>query len=348
MTTGGKHRLIICALLPLFTLSWLASCKRSTSGGYHHALSIVQHYRPVKKGINRVNPYEINIMALNLLQEVEDEGFKKLPEEKANAFILKRDSFITECQLYIRWYLNHLNISDRYGLTATIYDYDIHADGTEQMVKEMNHIDRRAASFILLLYRFYKITGYRQMIIQSRKKIEDIAYLIPYLQDNEDGLVRALPHSNRKYLENNCFDYAAMDAFAHLISLFGWQNEQFYKDVRESVKHAVLTHLYRSNRGQFYRMADGTGIDKKKYAADLNSFYPDAYSHLFPILYDIIPANEIDKKYRLWQTIHRFHHPGITKQPIVRPIVYRWTALVVGDRQAAGPTLIKDLNRYYK
>lgn len=248
----------------------------------HHALLLMSQYIPIEKTNNLVIPYEVNIMALDLLQ-------------KGNG------QYTTLCRDYIRWYLDHVNPFDKYDLSGSIYDYQVDYDGKERSSAHYDSIDATSASFILLLHRFYKKSGYKSIIEQNRKKIEDIIYMIPHLQDEKDGLIRTMPIGNQKLLVNNCLSLAAIDAFLDLSREFHWGKEIFYQDARESLYSAIIQHLYRPSRHEFFYKIDETGA----YAPDWTIFYPDRYSQLFPLLFHIHPDRQQDQV--TWTNFQRYH-----------------------------------------
>jgi hypothetical protein len=284
------------------------SCNSAPKEILHSALKIMNHYRPIHKGANTVIPYKVNMMALDLLQK-------------------KDASYIKECQYYIQWYLSHVNPADKYGLSGTIYDFEAFANGDENSLNTYESIDDCAASFILLIHRFYKVTGYSKVISQNSRKIRDIAYMLPYLQD-KDGLVRPLPGTGRKYLKNNCEAYAAAGAFLELTALFGWEDRDLYQNTQTEIGEAILTNLYRPGQNEFFWMSDNRG----KYAPDWKVLTPDSYSQLFPLLYHVLPGH-IDIR-PVWEKFRKFHdEEAVLKSDAVQGLVYRWTAQIMGEKK---------------
>ena len=284
------------------------SCGSKQEELEHSALKILKNYGNVNKGANRIYPYEINIMAIDMLKE-------------------KDTIHIAECQYYIQWYLSHLNPSDRYGLSGTIYEYDAFPNGDEKSTNVYTSVDESAASFILLIHRFYKVSGFEKTIRQNAKKIQDIAYLIPYCQDSTDGLIRSIPETGRKYLTANCEDYAAIGAFIQLIDIFGWENRSLYENVQMELKNAIQKKFYRKNLNDFYYIIDNRG----KYSPDWKPFSDATYAQLFPLLYRIVP-NAIDAT-KLWVKLQQVYpKESIDRLPHVQNIVFRWTSDVMGER----------------
>ncbi len=304
-------------VLTVFTALFI-SCGSGVDAPNHHALVILSHFNLLKSGTNRVVPFEVNLLALYLL---EHRGL--IPGKRVNPGF---DSIKEQCRNYIQWYLNHTNPNDQFQLTGTISDYDISKDGKESVVEGENDICASAASFILLVEQFQRITGYKQMFSGARLKIENVAYLIPHIQDPEDGLIPMNPKSTRKRLDTNCIAYAGMDAYLKLIARLGWDKEAFYMDSRDSIKIALFEHLYRPKHGSFYYMQEGKGNHVKKYAVDWSIFYPDSYAHLFPLLYKIMPLEETKNKRGIWVNIVKHHRSSIADQDLFKQLMYKWTA----------------------
>lgn len=243
--------------------------KKPKAAPNHHALRVISYYQDVKKERHAIIPYRVNLMAIGLLN-------------KGNG------KFVNFCRDYIRWYLNHTNPLDKYDLSGTIYHYDADFNGKEYSLSYYHNIDATSASFILLLHKFYKKTGYKNLFLHNRKKIEDVAYIIPHLMDGNDGLIRTMPVGDEKLLENNCLCYAAMAAHVELIDEFGWDKKEFYQEAAEDIRTAVQVHLYRDHRLEFYWKSDGKG----KYTPDWEVIHPDRYSQLFPMLFDVLQAKK--------------------------------------------------------
>lgn len=291
-------------LLMLTAGALLFACRASSVVPVHHALMIMMNYQPINKGVNTVIPYQVNLMAMDLL---------------------KKGNKIKLCSAYIQWYLNHINLSDKYGLSGTIYDYHVLADGREKSLIDYSNIDSTAASFVLLIHKYYKVTGFSKIIRLNRKKIEDVIYLIAFLQD-EDGLIRSMPGSSKKFLKNNCEAYAAVNAFIELSGLFNREKKMFYEELRSNLERAVPELFYNKDKNWFYWLKE----DQKKFAPDWKKFYPDSYSQLFPILYDMLPGEE--DMQLLWRKFRTFNKKNVKKETVGQRLVVEWVNKMMIDR----------------
>lgn len=263
----------------------------------HPALDIVKLYRTVTQSKTVIVPYFVNLMAIDLL---------------------KQHSHYETVKLYIEWYLSHLNYPDKYGLTGSIYDYTVDPNGNEVSLETYDSVDSYAGTFIMLVERYYNLTWSRTFIQNNRQKLEDIAYLIPYLRSN-DGLTIAIPGTTAKYLMDNCEALGGVSAFAQLAANMGWETQSYYRTQEDIIRDAVMTHFRDRANGNFYWFIDGD-IHK---VSQWEIFYPDAYAQLFPILFGVI----IDPRLRndLWDTFNAYHKNNYNNFDVEQKIIYKWT-----------------------
>lgn len=243
------------------------------SSKLHPAIKVLKYYDPTNVDIYQIQPYITNILAIDMLRN--NIGLKDVRE-------------------YIRWYISHLNYPDKYKLTGTIYDYDIQPNGKEFSRDTYDSVDGYAGTFLVLLYQYYLKTGDKSVIEPNKQKIFDIAYLLLYLQDS-DGLVKAMPNDDSKYLMNNTEAFAGLKAFNKLAELRGWNQDASYIEAQENIKTAILTKLYNEQTATFYWAVD----NEKVYESSWNNFYPDALAQLFPLLYGIVDKNSDLARY-IW------------------------------------------------
>lgn len=265
----------------------------------HHALIIMGHYQPTPGSAVTIVPYRVNHLALDLL---------------------RRGKAFEDCKHYIQWYLNHLNNGDIHGLTGTVYDYTVHPDGKESFLKSVTFAEGAAATFILLLDQYVRVTGHQKLITQNKKKIEHIAYLIPHLQD-ETGAVRSLPGKEENRLQGNCESLAALRTYIRWIETYGWGDEAAvaYTTVKDKLETAIRERFYRSGENEFYRLIKGL----KRYPPDWNTFHPGSYAQLFPLLHRLLPGETQARE--LWEKFLRRHRDAISQAPLHRQLVVQWT-----------------------
>lgn len=263
----------------------------------HPALAIISLYKAVDERVNIVNPYLVNLMALDLL---------------------RRESHVSQVRDYIIWYMDHLNYPDKYGATGSIYDYRVFYDGREESLESADSLDSYASTFIMLVNRYYQLTGEQAFISSRRQELEDIIYLVLFLQQ-PGGLTIALPGTTGRYLMDNCEAYGGISAFVELADEFGWDIHSFYLQHKTILGQAIDQHFYDPDRGNYYWLIDG----QVKHAANWTKYYPDAFAQLFPILYNITTNPE--RCYRLWNLFLENHGTLLEQMSIEQQIIYRWT-----------------------
>lgn len=305
------HRSFVLAVLavPLFLLS----CSEALPPPTHAALIIMHRYHKLSRGTNTVVPYRVNLMALDMLARKNSaDGYKV---------------YITECRNYIQWYLNHVNPIDKYDISGTVYEYDVDADGSEISRNSYHAADSTSATFVLLIHRFHEVTGYTRVLRQNRKKIKDAIYLIAHLQDSADGLIRALPVSGKKFLANNCLDYAAISAYLELAKQLDWGETDYYQELKQNLEEAIPRQFYRPKRDEFYWLVD-KGL---KYAPDWQVLSPDSYSQLFPLLFRLPPLLNERRGHRLWRKFTGYHREKILQLDEVQRLIYTWTETLMEE-----------------
>ncbi|OGR51153.1 MAG: hypothetical protein A2049_08815 [Elusimicrobia bacterium GWA2_62_23] len=243
-------------LLPL-TLLLLAGC---AGREYNPALALWRHYEPAAAA-HAVNPYLNNVIGLGLLQ---------------------KRSHVEETGAYIQWYIDHLNYPDKHGVTGSMYDYYIGPDGRETAGKGYDSVDSYAATFLILLEKYYSVSGDARLVRRNWGKIKDVAFIISYLQD-KDGLVRALPGSDSKYLMDNCECYAGLLAYQRLAEALGYGRQPYYDTVAQAIKKGITEVLY-DRAGGFYYWGLAGGV---KSGHRPETLYPDALAQIFPALYGV-------------------------------------------------------------
>ncbi len=211
-----------------------------------------------------------------------------------------------------------MNYPDKYGLTGSIYDYTVDNKGNEVSLETYDSVDSYAGTFIMLIEKYYSLTWSRTFIQNNRQKLEDIAYLIPFLRSN-DGLTVAIPNTTPKFLMDNCEALSGISAFADLAADMGWETQSYYQTQKDIIRDAIMTHFRDRANANFYWFIDGD-IHK---VSQWEIFYPDAYAQLFPILFGVI----IDPRLRndLWDTFNTYHKSNYNNFDVEQKIIYKWT-----------------------
>jgi len=266
---------------------------------YNPALAIYDYYYILQPENNVVVPYFANLFALDLL---------------------KKGCDITIIEDYIYWYLNHLNHSDIYNVSGSMYDYLIMANGKEIPLYRYDSIDSYAATFLILIYDYYLASGDATIIKDNRDKLKRIGNVILSVVDS-DGLTNALPGYDGKYLMDNCEVYGGVTAYICLAEEFFLENEEVFWAAKDSLEIAISDHLFDERGGKFYWGKSG---DKRE-TTNWRKFYPDAYAQLFPLLFEMPVKNSAIKK-QIWAQFHRHHGQTLDNLSIEQKIIYDWTA----------------------
>jgi hypothetical protein len=171
---------------------------------------------------------------------------------------------------YIKWYLEHLNYPDRYGLMGTIYDYYI-TETSEVPTYTYDSADSYTATFLFLVFLYTEKTGDYQLVKDNIQKLKDIAYVIAYLQDT-DGLIKALLHLNLKYLVDNIESVCGLRAFSLLLRKLKDPDWHYYLAVSHNVESSVMRNLVRGEKIAWAK------LDDELFIADDSTVYPDLYA----------------------------------------------------------------------
>jgi hypothetical protein len=194
-----------------------------------------------------VVPYFVNLVAVNILPYH--------PEK------VKR---------YMEWYLDHLNYPDVYGLTGTIYDYYI-SGNSEVPTYKYDSADSYGATFLSLSLLYVERTGDYKFIRDNLHKLKLIAYMIASLQDR-DGLVKAVPYWNLKYLVDNIEDICGLRAFSVLLWRLRDPTWYYYFILSHSVERAVMKNFIWRGQIAWAKFND------QLFIANNSTVYPDLYA----------------------------------------------------------------------
>ncbi len=233
-----------------------------------------------------VNPYFADISALALLDR---------PEKYSD-----------NVKKYMDWHFDHLNSSDNdhNGLDGTIYDYTVTVVNrlvvNEEITvkdgkKSYDSTDSYAATFLLLLDKYYTTTGDEDYITENADDIIRIAEVI--MATMNKGLTYAKPDYEVKYLMDNCEVYDGLRAVINLFDnvIFKDNTEQLtykkFKYAYERVEQSIEQKLWNADAGYYHSaiLADGDPA----YKFSWQEFYPSAAAQLFPVVHNCIDADSI-------------------------------------------------------
>ncbi len=240
----------------------------------------------VKNGDVTVNPYFADIAALALLDN--------------------SDKYFNAVKNYLEWHFAHLNTaeSDYNGVDGTIYDYTISvSDG--KIVKESvivkddknsyDSTDSYAATFLILLNKYYTVTGDAEYIISRKDDVIRVAEAM--ISTLDKGLTFAKPDYAVKYLMDNCEVYEGLQATVDLFDKIIFKDDNChmtyvkFKYAYKWIGQSIEKYLWNSDGGYYYAAITDNG--KPAFEFSWSEFYPSATAQLFPIIHSVIPGDSV-------------------------------------------------------
>lgn len=246
-----------------------------------------------------VNPYFADYTALALLRAGDGQKYTE------------------QVKKYLDWHFHHLNNvnSDVYGIAGTIYDYQVKVtNGTvvsEITNKKYDSVDSYAASFLIVLWDYYKYTKNGEYLVQHYDDVLCIINAINAVMN--DGMTFTKPDYQIKYLMDNAEVYEGLGCAASLynkVFLPGLKNNtQKYKQAQNTYKElkSKQKKLGDQLENQMWNKSEGhyeaaLGADGKE-SIDFNwgNYYADATSQLFLIIHGVLDKKK-ERARELYET----------------------------------------------
>ena len=237
-------------------------------------------------GTVKMNPYFADFAALALLD--------------------KADEYSDEVKRYMDWHFGHLNTekTDHNGVDGTIYDYEItlkNGEITDESIaiykKENSYdsVDSYAATFLMVLNKYYNETGDSQYIIDHSNEIQRIINAM--LAMCYKGLTVAKPEWEVKYLLDNCEVYegalAAAELFENVLCAYDDSLKSVQKkcaDFAVNIAQTIEDELWMPRAGH-YKVGIYRYFDIPSDLFRWRKYYPCATAQLFPIIHGLIAPN---------------------------------------------------------
>ena len=182
-------------------------------------------------------------------------------------------------KLYMKWYLDNLNMPDKWGLSGTIYDFRMSSKGTLVPTGKYDSADSYAATFLDLVSYYCEVTNDFDFIEQNMAAICKVADVIAALQD-KDGLVFVKPKSGVKYLMDNCESYRGMMAWSNSLNNMGHlEIAGYYREIAEKIHEGIQSVLYDPEKCSYFWYY--SRLIKRH--ARKGKWYPDGVSQLYLI-----------------------------------------------------------------
>jgi hypothetical protein len=214
----------------------------------------------------RINPYYSNLAATGLVKD---------------------SARYVQVENWMRWYIGHLNHSDKWNLGGTMYDYNI-VNGVEVSAGDADSTDSYAATFLSLAYAYYA-TGNpaAQSYVRSISGDLDLIAQVLVKTQQSDGLTWAKPDYQIKYLMDNSEVYRGLADISTLFGSLGDSSKQAYYGALATKCQGGVWGMFLGKDWAVYKDALG-----RLAAPTLSTWYPDASAQLFPVLYGVLPGSD--------------------------------------------------------
>jgi hypothetical protein len=263
---------------------------------------------------HQIEPYYANIAAIGMTKDP-----ARMPQVTA----------------WMKWYINHLNWPDRWGLYGTMYDYSLN-EGGEAASQNADSTDSYAATFLTLVWNAWRSgnASARSYILGLSYQLDVIGGVLTQTQQS-DGLTWAKPDYQIKYLMDNCEAYRGLRDLASI-----YQNA-FGDIVKAAHYNAAADHMLNGILGMWMNgrwavYKDGVG---RLAAPNLSTWYADASAQIFPVLMGVVNSSD----YRAQQSYAAFNAawPGWPKLSFNSQDPFPWclvadAAAAMGDRARVG------------
>jgi hypothetical protein len=218
-------------------------------------------------GSSQINPYYSNLAAIGLTHDPASYG---------------------TVQRWMQWYISHLNASDVWGMSGTMYDYD-YSNGAETSRNTADSTDSYAATFMSLALAFYQ-TGdpSAQNYVKSiATQLDSIAGVLIQTQQ-ADGLTWSKPDYQIKYLMDNCEAYRGLRDLAVVFqtALGDSTKAAIYNSAADRMLQGI-NGMWMNGSWAVYKDNGGTLT-----APNMAKWYAAATSQLFPVLEGVIAASD--------------------------------------------------------
>ncbi|HKW18996.1 MAG TPA: Ig-like domain-containing protein [Terriglobales bacterium] len=227
----------------------------------------------------QIDPYFSNIAAIGMTKDA-----ARMPQVTA----------------WMKWYINHLNWPDRWGLYGTTYNYNVSSNGTETATHDADSTDSYAATFLSLVWNAWQSgdTGARSYILTLAYQLDAIGGVLIQTQQS-DGLTWAKPNYQIKYLMDNCEAYRGLrdlaSIYANVFHDTGRAN--YYTAAANSMQNGILK-MWLGGKWAVYK--DGIG---RLATPNMHTWYADATAQVFPVLMGVVSASD-SRAQQSWATFN--------------------------------------------
>jgi hypothetical protein len=215
----------------------------------------------------QIDPYFSNIAAIGMTKDP-----NRMPQVVA----------------WMKWYINHLNWPDKWGLYGTTYNYNVN-NGVETSTDDADSTDSYAATFLTLAWNAWQTgnSSARSYISGLSYQLDTIGGVLIQTQQS-DGLTWAKPDYQIKYLMDNSEGYRGLRDLASLFqNAFGDSAKaDYYNAAANSMQNGILG-MWLNGTWAVYK--DGIG---DLAAPNMGTWYADATAQVFPVLMGVVAASD--------------------------------------------------------
>lgn len=278
----------------------------------------------------------------------------------AMALLESGEKYAANVRKYLEWHFDRLNRAetDICGQEETIYDYYEYVDQKGNLKEEnvykvkskafYDSTDSYAATFLQLLWKYYRVTGDSTCIKAHKADIDRV--ISAMLCTMNKGLTMARPDYPVKYAMDNAEVYAGARDGARLYStLFaGDENIAVQKSAAAKIRKTMNSKMWNKKGGYYYPALEKNGKPSGKFK--WNRFYMDATAQVFPIEYGVISAKSSRAKTlyksfnKHWSTAKVKNHRWDKMQ---YPDEYYWGDLPLAAAEMGDKTRVKIYMKTY-
>ena len=189
---------------------------------------------------------------------------------------------------WMKWYMNHLNWPDKWGIYGTMYNYTV-SNGVETPTADCDSTDSYAATFLTLAWNAWQSgdTNARSYIKTLSYQLDVIGGVLIQTQQS-DGLTWAKPDYQIKYLMDNSEGYRGLRDLASLYkNAFGDSTKAAYYNAAATSMQNGVQAMWMNDKWAVYKNYYGDLI-----GPNMDTWYPDASAQVFPVLMGVVPSSD--------------------------------------------------------
>lgn len=213
----------------------------------------------------QIDPYFSNIAAIGMTKDP-----NRMPQVVA----------------WMKWYINHLNWPDRWGLYGTTYNYNVN-NGVETSTNDADSTDSYAATFLTLVWNAWQSgnSSARSYISGLSYQLDSIGGVLIQTQQG-DGLTWAKPDYQIKYLMDNSEAYRGLRDLASIFqNAFGDASKAaYYTAAANSMQNGILG-MWMNGKWAVYKDYYGNLA-----APNMGTWYADATAQVFPVMMGVVAS----------------------------------------------------------